>query len=622
MNLGRTWPRLGSWFIVTVLVLLGLKGIWTGWTPAAVQSQPALSIVRGQDAPLIGQGAQISIAGKTYPVAWSQWQSGGITHTGLSDTGAMQTLGLTLLDSDNPRQQPVEWFSAERWNLNARLISPHRYLDVTDLLQTGTMPLQAQGNTLVLPNFKSQITALRAGNQPWGKRVVLELSQPTFWQMSQAKQEAVVMVNAQSAPPLNAVRSNTAGGIVPSLRIDDDDLGGSGSGGGIRYRLEATGDSSRVHFQLPVGYKLQISTLANPTRLVVDARPDGIPTRRIQWAEGIQWQQQTIGINSGQFPVTVVKIDPRQPNISLRPMMTNPGQAQGTGPLVTIARQQGAAIAINAGFFNRKNQLPLGAIRADQNWLSGPILNRGAIAWDDQGQMELGRLALTETLTTDQQQRFTLRYLNSAYVQKGLARYTPAWGKAYVPLTDNEIVYVVQQGQVTAAYPLGKAGQSQMPIPRNGYLIIDRGGQVQGNALAIGTRVRVEAQTQPAQFARYPNLIAGGPLLLDNGRIVLNAGAEKFSRAFQQQKASRSAVAIDGKNNILLVAVHNRIGGKGASLGEFAQLLQRLGATGALNLDGGSSTSLALGGHLLDRSPVTAAKVSNCLGVFLREAAA
>jgi exopolysaccharide biosynthesis protein len=53
-------------------------------------------------------------------------------------------------------------------------------------------------------------------------------------------------------------------------------------------------------------------------------------------------------------------------------------------------------------------------------------------------------------------------------------------------------------------------------------------------------------------------------------------------------------------------------------LGEFAQILQQLGAVNALNLDGGSSTSLALGGQLLDRSPVTAARVSNAIGVFVR----
>ena len=298
--------------------------------------------------------------------------------------------------------------------------------------------------------------------------------------------------------------------------------------------------------------------------------------------------------------------------------MTNPKQAQGTAPLLTMARDQQVSAAINGGFFNRNTQLPLGGIRANQDWLSGPILNRGAIAWNDQGQVKLGRLALTETLSTSTNQRLTINYLNSGYVQKGLARYTPAWGSVYIPLTDNEMVYVVQQGQITGQYPLGKAGQVQMPIPINGYLMIDRGNLVVANALAMGTTVTLTGRSLPDEFNQFPHSLAAGPLLIDQGRIVLNAASEKFSKAFQQQKASRSAIALDRSGNLLLVAVHNRVGGSGASLDEFAQILQQLGAVGALNLDGGSSTSLSLGGQLLDRSPVTAARVSNALGIFVR----
>jgi exopolysaccharide biosynthesis protein len=69
---------------------------------------------------------------------------------------------------------------------------------------------------------------------------------------------------------------------------------------------------------------------------------------------------------------------------------------------------------------------------------------------------------------------------------------------------------------------------------------------------------------------------------------------------------------------MLLVAVHNRVGGQGATLAEMALILKKLGAESALNLDGGSSTSLALGGQLIDRSAVTAARVNNSLGLFIR----
>jgi hypothetical protein len=47
-------------------------------------------------------------------------------------------------------------------------------------------------------------------------------------------------------------------------------------------------------------------------------------------------------------------------------------------------------VAVNGGFFNRVRQLPLGAVRLDSEWLSGPILNRGAIGWDRNGPLMFG----------------------------------------------------------------------------------------------------------------------------------------------------------------------------------------------------------------------------------------
>jgi exopolysaccharide biosynthesis protein len=68
----------------------------------------------------------------------------------------------------------------------------------------------------------------------------------------------------------------------------------------------------------------------------------------------------------------------------------------------------------------------------------------------------------------------------------------------------------------------------------------------------------------------------------------------------------------------MLVTVQNRIGGLGPTLPELAQVMQQLGTVNALNLDGGSSTTLYLGGQLLNRAPRTAARVHNGIGVFIQ----
>jgi exopolysaccharide biosynthesis protein len=111
--------------------------------------------------------------------------------------------------------------------------------------------------------------------------------------------------------------------------------------------------------------------------------------------------------------------------------------------------------------------------------------------------------------------------------------------------------------------------------------------------------------------------MGAGPWLINNRQIVLDAKGENFSGSFGTQMAARSAIAINAQGKLLIVTALDRVGGKGPTLGELAQLLQSMGAVNALNLDGGSSTSLFLGGQLVNRSPATTAKVNSGLGIFL-----
>jgi exopolysaccharide biosynthesis protein len=129
--------------------------------------------------------------------------------------------------------------------------------------------------------------------------------------------------------------------------------------------------------------------------------------------------------------------------------------------------------------------------------------------------------------------------------------------------------------------------------------------------------VQLQRRSSP-DLANYPFSLGAGPLLVKNSRIVLNAQGETFSQAFIQQQASRSAIGITQNGQLIIAAVHDRSYGKGPTLTEIAQIMQRLGAVDALNLDGGSSTGLYLGGELLDRSPRSAARIHNGLGVFLQ----
>ena len=115
-----------------------------------------------------------------------------------------------------------------------------------------------------------------------------------------------------------------------------------------------------------------------------------------------------------------------------------------------MAQRWQATAAINAGFFNRNNQYPLGAVRSNNHWISGPILSRGVVGWNEQGQVRMERLVLRQTLTTVTGQTFPIQALNSGYVQAGIGLYTPEWGRLYQPVLEGETVVTVVNGVVTA----------------------------------------------------------------------------------------------------------------------------------------------------------------------------
>jgi hypothetical protein len=598
--------------------------------------QQAVPIPTPQPTPnLLAQGTQIQLNGKTFPVAWRQWQRGTETRTGISDTGAVALLGVVLLNTDQPNRQPAQWFTRDEKVsvvLDAQFVSPYRYLDVSDLLKQAGATAQINGSLLAINIPPVQLENVRIGKQIWGQRLVLDLSRPVFWQVSQNKTEGVVTMLGNASPELVArfAQNGAPGANNNANDGNEDDLGrgaiagersaqGSapGSTAGSQVRLEQSANQLKIKLDLPPAQGLQIFSLSNPPRLVINIRPDYKQAKDIAWYPGLNWRQQLVSLGSSQFPVTIVEIDPKSPNISLKPIVSNPKSQIGTAPIVATAIASQASIAINGGFFNRNNQLPLGAIRQEDRWLSGPILNRGAIAWDNKGKFSSDRLNLQETVTSAGGKKLTVAYLNTGLVQSGLARYTADWGARYSPLSDDETIIAVENNQVSSQQPGGKAGSNSFIIPNNGYLLIIRKNAIPAASLSVGTALTLESKTFPPEYDTLPNILGAGPLLIKNRQIVLNGDIEKFSAAFLQQQASRSAIGRTGKGTIILVAVHHRLNGNGPTLQEMANILQELGAIDALNLDGGSSTSLSLGGQLIDRSPVTAGRVHNGIGVFV-----
>jgi Phosphodiester glycosidase len=547
------------------------------------------------------QGTQVFLNGKTIAAPWiyQSQNTGTSTRISLSDAGLMRAVGVQLVDTNTATEQPVQWFEAFSGKLPTQIVGSDRFLDITDFAKQSGWRIGSISGKLQISTPAAKVLSIRQGKQVWGDRIVIELDRPAPWQTDAQSQEFVLGIDAQISPALLQQLQFTPSPALPSLKAEATPAG-----------------QTRLRFAIPLASPPSIWSVANPNRVVVDLRPDVLVDQNILWAPGLRWRQQTFPSRNSRLPVVWLEVNPRQAGLKVLPILPSPNTMTGTAPLVQTAQSNQVNAAINGGFFNRNRQLPLGAVRRDGRWFSGPILNRGAIAWDTSGNLLLNRLTLRETVVTANQQRLPITHLNSGYVQAGIARYTPTWGN-YTPLTDNEIVVTVQNNQVTGQQTLAKADTGAVPIPANGYLLVIRSNRAAAANFSTGTKLQIESQTTPADFNRYPNIVGGGPLLVQNRLIALDAKGEGFSDAFAGEAAPRSAIGRTADGTLLIVAAHRRVDGSSLTLNDIAELMIQLGAVEAVNLDGGSSTTLYLGGQLLDRPSRTAARVHNGIGVLV-----
>jgi Phosphodiester glycosidase len=582
-----------------------------------------LSSVFAQSAPIniITKGKNVTINQKTVNLPWIQWREGNEIHTGIADMSAEAILGIELTTTTNTEKQPIHWFNY-RDTLSAKFINPYRYLDITNLTKTTSLQINNNNNNILELNLPlSQVNKVYEIPVNQGKKIIIELDKPSFFQVSQGKDQGIITINGKpSAALFDEIKpfkplDNSGIQEEEGDEIKDDKLKPKNS----LFTINSKDDKTIININLSAGNNVKV-TSANPNLLLVEINSSAIIPRDISWHNDLFLSRKYVSLNNNadSFLVSSLTLNLKNFNLDLQPILANNNTVIGTAPLKTTAQNLEAIAGINAGFFNRNNQLPLGAIKNRNNWLSSPILNRGIMAWNDVGDVKFDRIMLEEVITTNKGDRFINNYINSGYIQAGIARYTSDWGISYKTLSDNEIVVIVENNLIKEKIIGGKAGEDSIGIQPKNYLLVFRSAKTLAEKLAINDQITLNTGTIPDNFSTYPYIIGAGPLLLLNRQIVLNGEVEKFSKAFNTQKASRSAIAVDNQGRILLVAVHNRVGGLGATLSEFAQLLQKMGAISALNLDGGSSTQMYLGGEIIDRSPATAARVHNGIGIFYR----
>ena len=111
---------------------------------------------------------------------------------------------------------------------------------------------------------------------------------------------------------------------------------------------------------------------------------------------------------------------------------------------------------------------------------------------------------------------------------------------------------------------------------------------------------------EEAPYAKkYKNILAAGPVLIDEGKsvdhdaytngMVDNAGGKPVGAFYTYtQRHPRTAIGTDKKGNVYLIVVDGRSKGnaEGVTITELTKICAWLGLTDAINLDGGGSSSM------------------------------
>jgi len=467
-------------------------------------------------------------------------------------------------------------------------------VDVVPLFQALGVEAAQKGPQLRLTLPVAQLLQVRTANQAGQRRVVLDLNGPAIVRSSEGRLELSIQSSAAQRSQLELLGLGSA----PNSPTTSSPLQLQVAGGLKPSKVFTLGDPARVVIDIPVATPAD-STSSSVPPPTIDPRLQGLLGR------GIQWDQL---VRQG-FRINAVRIDPRSAPVNLK-LLTRPQGIEGLSSIQTLASSRRALVAINGGYFNRVKRLPLGALKSEGQWLSGPILNRGVAAWAPRSLPKFGRLSLEEWVLGPHGTRDPVVTVNSGYVQRGISRYGPEWGPSYRALSGGETALVLgAENTVGRKYETADL-EAGVPLRRGEILLVGRGGVelpwAQGTQLNLSSRPSND-------LGLAPFVIGGGPLLLQGGRIVLNGAAETFSSGFLSQGAPRTVIGSDG-SQIWLITLEGT-SDSGPTLPETAQVLQSLGLRDALNLDGGSSTGLVMGGTMPVKGRGVVGAVNNALGL-------
>lgn len=302
---------------------------------------------------------------------------------------------------------------------------------------------------------------------------------------------------------------------------------------------------------------------------------------------------------AGPQMIHVVRADLTK--ISLAPKLAvGDGDGFGLEPVGSIARRAKALAAINGSFFSPKGGAPIGLLVLDGQIISSSYINRSVFGVRHDGTCFIDNAKLLAAVRLVREDKvFIANGVNQAAARDKIVLYTHHFGHRTrtVPDPSRREFAIAEDGTVLAA------ATGNMEIPHNGFVLSGQGQAIANlkRFVRVGDLAQVYTDLNGIWHGvKYA--IGGGPTLVAKGHVNVTAKEERFGSQIARGRAPRTAIGYLGAKEVVLVTVDGRHNHSvGMTLYELARYLRGIGVMDAINLDGGGSTTLVVGGRTMNR---------------------
>ncbi len=304
------------------------------------------------------------------------------------------------------------------------------------------------------------------------------------------------------------------------------------------------------------------------------------------------------------------------------------GRLAGTEQVSAMTRRAGAVLGVNGDFFLGSGR-PVHLFANDGRLIQSPTTLGRAFSLDASGtKFAMGypdlRTTLTTTVATGTASVNVPRTNFGTAGGSALSAFNAFGGSLETPPADRCYASLIPGG----GRRMRADGAVDQPVTISGTRCGGAAPVVSGTTTFLtadpftsgGDLIRSFAKGQPATLSTqlgFPGAVdtlGGNPLLVVNGSVVASEvdGSGPFF-----DRAPRTAVGYTREGQLLIVVVDGRQSGysRGMTLRELAELMQYLGATQAINLDGGGSSVMVVNGLVASR-PTESRPVGNALVVL------